>query len=633
MIMSKKQAMDGRSKKTAADPLLWDFPSTNHGEEQGFSDSLLEPFQGDHEKYIARETIQNAVDARLDYAKPVTVIFERLACPVSALPGHMMLLDRVRRCREFVSGQVKAEKFFQNAIRLLEGGKLQVLKISDYNTKGLSGSDEDRDGNWYRLVRVTGTSSAKGVEGGSFGIGKGAPIAASSLRTVFYSSIDDKGRAVFQGKARLVSHYDKDHDVRRGVGLYGVDGYKAVRDADAIPDFFRRKERGTDIFVMGYRSNADWQQKIIRSVLENFWLAILSGGLEVIVKDVKLNTINKNTLREMLEEYEAERAKFFYESVTNPTQEFTEDLKNLGKVSLFVRKQDGFPNKIMMVRKPKMLVEERRSWVLREPHAGVCICDDDRGNSLLKELEPPAHDKWDRGRAPDVENGLVALQELDAFIRRSLKSLGEAVTSEPQDIPGLDRYLPDSEDRDYASQVGAEPLDTTELFSEEETGREIGSMKEPTAAEVETVLRHATVVKSPATGIGVGRGGANESSGGDRPGTSGGEEPGAGDSERIRTADIRFRSFVQKAKDGFEYHFVITGREDCRGAIRLIAVGDDGSYPVEIESAKDATAGRRYDVSGPMIKGISVESGKTARLAVKLSSKKKYALGIETYEG
>jgi len=34
-----------------------------------------------------------------------------------------------------------------------------------------------------------------------------------------------------------------------------------------------------------------------------------------------------------------------------------------------------------------------------------------------------------------------------------------------------------------------------------------------------------------------------------------------------------------------------------------------------------------------MIKGLSIKNGQTIRLAVRLESRKKYALGIESYEG
>src|SRR3989344_5988503 len=153
--MAKRKKKVAMKKK--ATELRWFFPSTDHGENDGFADSLLESFQGDHEKYIAREAIQNAVDARLDYGKPVRVIFEKFSMPASALPGHVELLGRMRRCLAFVKRQPKAEDFFKSAIALLKGKELPVLKISDFNTRGLSGGDDDVDGNWYRLVRAAGT--------------------------------------------------------------------------------------------------------------------------------------------------------------------------------------------------------------------------------------------------------------------------------------------------------------------------------------------------------------------------------------------------------------------------------------------------------------------------------------------
>lgn len=607
--------------------LCWEFPSTNHGEEYGFSDSQLEFFQGDHENFIARESIQNSVDVRVDYDKPVRVVFERFEVPVHFIPGYKTLLDKIKRCIDFLEGQERAEKFFKVAISLLKGGKIPVLKISDFNTSGLSGSDKDRNGHWYRLVRATGTSSPKGVAGGSFGIGKGAPIAASALRTVFYSSINGEGNPVFQGKARLMSHYDGNKDVRQGVGFYGIDGWGAVRDDKIIPNFFRRKERGTDIFIIGYKSDPEWQAKLISSVLHNFWLAIFNGDLEVVVRDGKDKTISKDNLKECLDEYDAEDAKFFFESATNWTQKFEQELKHLGKTLLFVRKQDGYPGKIMMVRKPKMMVQEKQYRVLREPYAGVLICDEDRGNQLLRDLEPPSHDKWDKNRAP---GGQIALHELDSFIRDSLKSMGEAVTSEPQDIPGLDRYLPDSEDRDFISEPGVGVVDLTELSGQEESGREVGVAKESSEVAIEKIIRRGVVTNRQAGKI---RPMLPDGRGKGSHGKPVGIEAGEKDGSRIKTSSIGFRSFAQKTKRGPEYHLMITGRANCEGAIKLMSVGDDGNYPVELDYAINIDSGKHYEIANSMIRGLAVKSGETVRIAVGISSKKKYALGIENYEG
>jgi hypothetical protein len=615
-----------------ADSLKWYFPTTDHGGIQGFSDSQLEYFQGDHEKYIAREAIQNAVDARLNYKKPVTVIFEKLDIAVSQIPGWQMLLDRCKKCLDFEKGQEKSENFFRNAIELLKGDKISVLKISDFNTTGLLGSDDDRAGGWYRLVRADGVSSPKGVGGGSFGIGKGAPIAASLLRTVFYSSISENNQPVFQGKARLVSHLGDDNDVKQGVGFYGIDGYLSIRDTKLIPDIFERSERGTDIYVLGYGAGEMWKEKLIESVMKNSWLAIHDGDLEVIIRDGDEKNINKNNLKDCFSNYKTGEAAFFYEARINWTQKFEKEYKHLGKVALFVKKSDGYPGKVMMVRKPKMLVDTKAYRVLREDYAGVFICDNDRGNLLLRDLEPPAHDKWDRERG--AKNGWAAMLELDSFIKESLKSMGQISNSEPQDIPGLDRYLPDSDERDYLSDSKDMPTHPTDSSENEESSKEVGAIKEPTPAGVEGILRKVTV-KSPAIGSGSipGGGESNKTTGGNNEGSGGGEEEGDRQGKRIRTADVSFRSFVQKTKQGIEYHFVILGREDCDGSIRIVAVGDDGNYSADLANARDLDSKNELEISGAFIKGLSIGKGKIIRLAVSLKSRKKYALAIENYEG
>lgn len=641
--MAKKGKKRSNQKKASpASGLVWDFPSTNGGEEQGFADSQLTYFRGNKDKYVARETIQNAVDAKIpDSEGPVVVEFERFLMDTADLPGGDMLLERMRRCLEFIGNRdEKAKKFFENAITLLEGKKIHALRISDYNTIGLSGEDADRNGGWYQLVKASGASNKKSTAGGSFGIGKGAPINASSLHTVFYSTVSETGGQAFQGKSRLVSHFHYDEqkkkeDVRQSVGFFGVpseDGIGAVRDAANIPNRFKRTERGTDIYIIGSNADDDWDKELITTILYNFWLTILHGHLEIVIKDGETRRITKDNLKEWLEEFGADDARYFYEAVTNYTKPFEKDLPVLGKVFLFVRKEEGYPKRVMKVRKPRMLVEDKQYAYLRDPYAAVFICDDDKGNRILREMEPPAHDKWDKDLAPE---GRAALKEIDEFIRESLRSMGEVLSSEPQDIPGLDRYLPDSEDRDYDAENDSTPMDPSESFGDQESGREVGAEREPKTEKAEPVARKAPIVKTPATGFGGSRGESNDGTGGDDAGDDGtsGEDEGEGSGERIRTPDISFRSFVQKSKGALEYHFVITGRENCKGAIRVIAIGDDGSYPVDVQSATDSSSKKRFDINGSLIKGISVKSGRTVRLAVKLQSKQKYALGIENYEG
>jgi len=225
---------------------------------------------------------------------------------------------------------------------------------------------------------------------------------------------------------------------------------------------------------------------------------------------------------------------------------------------------------------------------------------------------------------------MVILRELDNFIKQSLKTMAESVTSEPEDIPGLSSYLPDSDDRDYMPSNAGDAFEETGTSSDRESGREVGADKDSEDAGVEAVLRKSVVTNKqigpvkPTPPQGPGKGPHGRATGPDD-----GNKQGA----RINTAAINFRSFVQSGKKGLEYHFAITAKEDCEGAIRIVAVGDDGSYPIDIGSVTDAKTGKSYETGDSLIKGLAIEDGKTIKLIVRLASERKYALGIETYEG
>src|SRR6266545_3931154 len=159
----------------------WHFPSTDNGDEDGINDPLRETFEGDHEYYVARESIQNSLDARKDSGKPVLVRFERIILPVEQIPGLKDLEDMLRRAHDYSKDQDRSDAFYRSALALLQQPSISVLKVSDFNTVGLSGSDNDTGGGLYKLTRGVGVNSMSGVGGGSFGIGKGAPFAASGI--------------------------------------------------------------------------------------------------------------------------------------------------------------------------------------------------------------------------------------------------------------------------------------------------------------------------------------------------------------------------------------------------------------------------------------------------------------------
>src|SRR5690606_28083857 len=134
-------------------------------------------------------------DARLDESLPVVVEFQKEWLPTNLLPDKDQLLETFKRCLDYSKklNNEKATNFYNKAIHILKEAKISSLRVSDYNTTGLTGSKDEEGGNWYSLINSTGQSSKPGSAGGSYGIGKSAPLACSALRTVLYSTFDRDG--------------------------------------------------------------------------------------------------------------------------------------------------------------------------------------------------------------------------------------------------------------------------------------------------------------------------------------------------------------------------------------------------------------------------------------------------------
>lgn len=118
-------------------------------------------------------------------------------------------------------------------MKLCQADSIRVLRISDYNTTGLTGSMEMKPSPWNDLVKSSGVSNKSGESGGSFGIGKSAPFACSDLRTLFYHTLDKDGIRSYQGVANLASFQYPDErkwlkknkgEITKGKG-YGILGF------------------------------------------------------------------------------------------------------------------------------------------------------------------------------------------------------------------------------------------------------------------------------------------------------------------------------------------------------------------------------------------------------------------------
>lgn len=599
----------------------WEFAPTGGGVEDGFSDAFIEAFTGDVDRSLAREIIQNGLDARLDDTKPVTIEFQRIEINNSEVPGKDQIQTIFEKCLDYYKDDKKVKKFFSKAIELITVEKVNILKISDFNTIGLRGEDDDKNGEWYCLVKAQGASSKQEEKLGSFGIGKGAPFAASAFHMVFYSTINDKNENVFQGQARLVSHLDD--EVKRGSGSFGLKNQRSIRDKDLIPELFKRKERGTDINVIGYLGKEnEWKEILIKSVLENFWAAILNKDLEIIIGN---NKINFDTLEDTLIKYcgynDPNSPYYYYSTFNKPTKYFETALKTIGTCKLYILLQEKAPKKIALMRN-RMLVKEK-PFRSPKPYIGVFICEDKQGNNILRDMEPPTHNDWEPKR---IEKGTIVIKEIENWIRECLRELNTSEETDTSAIPGLEKYFQLPEDQDYEGDIenyfaGVYSGKETDTETSKEIDKKNKSKPSVGVRHTEQVI-NTTIISGGGDQKRKRQGKLRVTAGN---GVGGGDKPGG--LKSISEIACGKRCFLlKKLTDECEYCIILNPEEDFEGNIKISGAGEDSEYNMELLEAKDAETNEPYSIKSPYILDVVLSRNNRKKIYARIKSKNKNSL-------
>lgn len=381
--------------------MRWSFPSNNNGDVNGISNSGIETFQGTPLKSLAREICQNSLDASLDES-PVTVDFISFELSKEEIPGAEDLCDAFNRSLAFWESK-KAQDFFNTALEVMNAEKIPFLRISDFNTTGLCGSDGEYNTPWCNLTKSSGASDKAVTSGGSFGIGKYAPFACSSFRTVFYSTLDKDGKSAYQGISRITSFRNDNNEITSGVGYWGGENNAPVfnRQLALDPAYSRPKGKtGTDVYIAGFRKSVDWKSDIVASILDGFLYAIYTGKLVVHVDDITIDNEHLTDLCDDYKEYLTENANNYYEILTT-TQSVDIDFKNMGLIRLWIAIRPDRPDmhrKVAMIRKTGMKIMDKGGISGNIPFAGVMLIEGEKINDFLRSLENPQHTKWEPDR-------------------------------------------------------------------------------------------------------------------------------------------------------------------------------------------------------------------------------------------
>lgn len=391
----------------------WRFPLLDDGPEQGFNNGGIATFKGaDLYDNLAREICQNSLDAKRVDQRSVKVKFEMKSFNIDDYNALKDLRETFKACDEYWKEKKdsRLESFLLDANNVLSNDILDCLVISDYNTTGLTGAklDVHEKSVWRALTHSDGVTNKGSGSAGSYGIGKNAPFACSSLRTVFYNTYAEDGVKAFQGVSRLVTHKNSEGNYTQGVGFYqNVLENKRTpifeNDICAFRDQFIRDEFGTDVIVIGLNKVSTWEDDIEKAILNNFFVSIYKGLLEV---QIASRIIDKQTLFSRIQYFvdknpEDERlrdTKNFYETLTSEDAgRFQTSILEDDDVELSIRKDDSYNKKIVEMRSIGMIVRIRTKNLLTK-YTAVLIVKGKELNSILKNIEPPKHDKWD----PDI---------------------------------------------------------------------------------------------------------------------------------------------------------------------------------------------------------------------------------------
>ena len=455
--------------------LAWRFPFSDGGEEHGINDGGIATFRGS-ELYdnLAREICQNSLDAKAPGEETVIVEFNSISLKKSHHSALVGLDTIIRDCEDYWSekSEPKLTAFLTEAKEKLAREEIDFLVISDYNTKGLSGSQVDirQKSVWRALTHSSGVTQKEQGSGGSYGIGKNAPFACSSLRTIFYNTYAlEDGVKAFQGVARLVTHFQNGQPTQ-GVGFFqNVETQKPIfsNDTCLLRDQFARTKCGTDVIIAGFKKTATWEDDIEKAILSNFFVAIIRKKLVV-----KINgrVIDHTTLQSRLKHYSDIEHKTnskdkkittimeFYSAVVSFDHEIYGSILEENDVLLYLKKDDKYSKSIAEMRSIGMVVRIRHNHIFTR-YAAVMIVREGALNDLLKNIEPPQHNKWDpdlidaESNPDENKHAKTVRTKLISWANDQIIEYCRSELPDEIDLEGVGAYLPyDDDDASLGSE-------------------------------------------------------------------------------------------------------------------------------------------------------------------------------------
>lgn len=446
----------------------WRFPPLSGGTRQGYTNNDIEVFKGQELiDNLAREICQNSLDAHLENAdEPVKVVFNLREVNTAQYDVFAQYGECLKGCRKYWGDEMDAKlsRFVVGAEKTLQQETIPILIASDYHTKGLSGSHDGKlSSSWEALTGSDGVSvKSDENSAGSYGIGKNAPFACSSLSMVFYNTLAEENESAFIGVARLATLLNCEGKPTQRVGKYQNNDEENeiwqpifATDTNAFRDCFTRTQRGTDVIIVGFTQPDSWVKNVTKAILKNFFVAISEGRLIVELKDsFDYRVIDEETLAQffsdLADDPEMVATAQLYKAFTSPDCKESFDVLEPNDVEVYIKSDSSYKRTIANFRATGMLVGTYFKRIFQH-YAAVVIVRGQKLGELLKDTEPPRHNRWDYKQIEPADKekrrrARKSIQEIDRNVLALLKGQFEIITEDTVDAVGVGEYLPDDVD-------------------------------------------------------------------------------------------------------------------------------------------------------------------------------------------
>lgn len=444
--------------------IKWRFPRGNYSKKRGISSSEFETFKKDPFKSLAREILQNSIDAIDSDEEPVRVEFNEFEVNREDVPGIDDFEKELDNCLSSWKGDSNCEVVYQTMLEEIRKDRIRCLRISDFNTTGLKGIERNsiESNQFLALTKGTGISKKKpGISGGSKGVGKYAAYGTSRFSLIFYSTKTIEGHKGSIGVAELVSSEIQDDsaikDWTQGIGFYSINDYNEpnTQMLDLDPSF-KRTECGTDIFIIGFKSSENWEKDVINRLLDSFLISIYREKLEIKINDVEINKSNLKDVvfSDLVATKEKANIISQYRLISNENNDVKRfDIEtDYGTLDLYVlplskSEEEIATHKCVMVRYPFMKIKTLPlSSNIRV--SALCIIKNDELGKILLSIENPQHIDWEYKRIEDpsqrkeIKNTMDDVhQQIQDYVIQCIQS-GEVKELDPSGagdyIPGVD---------------------------------------------------------------------------------------------------------------------------------------------------------------------------------------------------